>query len=171
MNLSYRTAQFVRNLGAKTKLQDLARAWPFLTDSQRILFLRLPAADQLHSLKVLDLLVESGETDSDLLAAALLHDVGKTRYSLGLWERVFVVLAHVLAPAWAASAADEQRSGFRRALAIGKCHAEWGADMIRDTGASLRLVDLIRRHQDPPAEPTNETERLLLRLQQVDNVS
>ncbi len=171
MNLTYRTAQFVRSLSARAKLQDLARTWPFLTQAQRTLFMRLPAADQLHSLRVLDRLVESGERDPDLLAAALLHDIGKTLRPLRLWERVFIVLAQAIAPGWAASSADEQGSSWRSALAVSLKHPQWGAEILAHTGASGRLIDLVRRHQDDPNEPTSETDRLLRRLQRADNQS
>jgi putative nucleotidyltransferase with HDIG domain len=171
MNLTYRTAQFVRSFGARTKLQDLARTWPFLTEPQRALFLRLPAADQLHSLRVLDALVEAGESDPDLLASALLHDIGKIHRPLHLWERVFVVVVQGLAPQWAASWADEHGHALRSALAVAHNHPQWGAEMLAGTGASLRLIDLVRRHQDPPTEPPSDTDRPLRLLQQADNQS
>lgn len=171
MNLTYRTAQFVRSIGARAKLQDLARTWPFLTEAQRAMFLRLPPADQLHSLRVLDRLVESGERDPDLLAAALLHDVGKLHRPLRLMERVFVVLAQAIAPGLAAACSDEWGTAWRCALAVSQKHAQWGSEMLAGTGASQRLTDLVRHHQDTPHEPTSETERLLLRLQQADNQS
>ncbi len=171
MNLTYRTAQFVRSFGAHARLQDLARTWPFLTEAQRRLFLRLPAADQLHSLRVLDILVESGEKDPDLLAAALLHDIGKVHRPLHLWERAFIVLAQAIAPGWAAWSADERGPAWRSALAVSQNHAQWGAEMLATTGASPRLIELVRRHQDPSFLPTSEADRLLRRLQQADNQS
>lgn len=171
MNITYRTAQFVRSFGARTKLHDLARTWPFLTEAQRALFLCLPAADQLHSLRVLDVLVEAGESDPDLLAAALLHDIGKIHRPLRLWERVFVVLATSLAPDWAAGWADEHGHALRSALAVSRNHPQWGAEMLAAVGASQRLIELVRRHQDHPAEPTSDTDHLLRRLQQADNQS
>ena len=163
MNITYRTAQFVRSLSARATLQDLARAWPFLTEEQRGLFLRLPSADQLHSLRVLDRLVESGERD--------LHDIGKIHRPLHLWERVFIVLVQALAPTWAAASADEHGAAWRSALAVSHMHAQWGAEMLSGTGASQRLTDLVRRHQDRQAEPNSEADHLLRRLQQADNQS
>lgn len=171
MNLTYRTAQFFRSFSARARLQDLARTWPFLTETQRALFLRLPPADQLHSLRVLDRLVESGERDPDLLAAALLHDVGKVQRPLRLWERVFIVLAQAIAPSWAASSADEDGPAWRSALAVSQLHAQWGAEMLTGTGASRQLTELVRRHQDQPTEAATDTDRLLHRLQQADNQS
>jgi putative nucleotidyltransferase with HDIG domain len=171
MGVGYRTVQFFRSLSARSKLEDLARTWPFLTESQRSLFLQLPAADQAHSLRVLDCLVESGEKDPDLLAAALLHDIGKTRRHLRLVERVFVVLAQWVAPSWAQASADDQGSAWRQALAVYKHHPEWGAEMLKASGASQRLIELVRRHQDRLLVPASETDRLLLRLQQADNQS
>jgi putative nucleotidyltransferase with HDIG domain len=120
---------------------------------------------------VLDVLLEFGEHDPDLLAAALLHDVGKLRHPLHLWERVFIVLARSIAPSWAATKANPDGPGWQGALAVSEFHAQWGAEMLIEAGASQRLVDLVRRHQDLPSDCNDVTDRLLARLQQADNQS
>lgn len=171
MTLAYRTTQFLRSLRAHAELGDLARSWPFLTPRQRQLFLKLPSADQLHGLRVLDQLLDAGERDPDLLAAAQLHDIGKLRRPLRLWERVFVVLARAVHPGWLSSAPGLDGAGWRQALAVGHWHPAWGAAMLRKAGASPRLIELVERHQGPIDSPSNEIERLLVRLQQADNQS
>jgi hypothetical protein len=172
MTLSYRTGQFLRSLNARAELGELARAWPILTPPQRALFLQLPAADQVHALQVLDRLLDSGEKDPDLLAAALLHDIGKLRRPLSLWERVFVVLAQALHLKSHPSAAGPQGTVWQQALAVGRFHPEWGAALLRSVGTGPRLIELVERHQDRLDRPaSNEIERLLVKLQQADNLS
>ena len=39
---------------------------------------------------------EQGEENPDLLTAALLHDSGKTRTPLRIWERVVVVIVNAI---------------------------------------------------------------------------
>ena len=55
----------------------------------------MQSSEQAHAVSVYRQLVAQGETSSDLLAAALLHDVGKSLSPLRLWERVLIVLARV----------------------------------------------------------------------------
>jgi hypothetical protein len=89
----------------------------------------------------------SGEADPDLLAAGLLHDVGKCLLPLRLLDRVAIVLGQVLLPAQVSvwSAADP--GGWRRGFVVACRHPEWGATMVADCGGSARLVTLVREHQ------------------------
>ena len=74
----------------------------------------------------------------DLLAAALLHDVGKIKYYPGLWERVFTVLVEYGAPSLAQRMAQGSAKGLRRGFVVRRFHADWGADLARKAGASSR---------------------------------
>ncbi len=56
------------------------------------LFRTMPRFEQRHGLRVCQALERQGYADSNLLVAALLHDVGKTVAPPRLWERVLVVL-------------------------------------------------------------------------------
>jgi hypothetical protein len=59
-------------------------------------------SEQAHALRVLHALLEQGEEHPDLSVAALLHDVGKSRFPLKLWERVLIVLGQAFFPERAA---------------------------------------------------------------------
>ena len=108
---SYRASQFVQALFAQPAAEDARLAAEPLPASLRPLFHALSRAEQSHAVAVLRCLLQHGERDPDLLAAALLHDVGKTRAPLRLLDRVLVVLAQRLAPA----AADAWSKGEPRA--------------------------------------------------------
>jgi len=182
---SYRTRQFwqaleLRNLGlSRTKgLADLEQARTVLSAPLFAIFNRLQPSEQAHSLRVLQALQAQGENQPDLLAAALLHDVGKIRMPLRLWERVLIVLVH--------PAEQTNQSGWRRsfakfiislkitnkALLVAENHAAWGAEMAASAGASPLTVSLIRRHQEklsPPNTLISLEDQLLWKLQTVDD--
>jgi len=112
------------------------------------LFLRQQPAEQAHSLEVFFQLIEQGEDSPDLLAAALLHDAGKSRFPLRLWERAEVVIGKALFPAWVEKWGESGARGWKRPFVIAARHAQWGAEMADEAGASALTVRLIRRHQD-----------------------
>jgi putative nucleotidyltransferase with HDIG domain len=136
------------------------------------LFLQMSAGEQAHSLEVLRRLQASGEQEPDLLTAALLHDVGKTRRPLRLWERVWIVLAGKLASRGGGSEPLERLPWWQKPLAVAVQHPAWGAEMAHAAGCSPRVVALIRRHQDKGTLNLQvEEDALLRKLQSVDDES
>ena len=127
---------------------ELAQA--ILSPALLALFLKLQPSEINHSLEITRRLIASKETDPDLLAAALLHDVGKSRSPLNLWERVIVVLAKRLIPGacqrWGTTG-DLQ--GWKRIFVVADQHAAWGAEMAALAGASKLTARIISRHQEP----------------------
>jgi hypothetical protein len=181
----YRTRQFwqaldIRNKGlSRTKgFAELEQARTVLSPPLYTLFNRLQPSEQGHSLCVLQALQAQGENQPDLLAAALLHDVGKIHMPLRLWERVLIVLVH--------PAEQTNQTGWRRsfgkfikslqitnkALLVAENHAAWGAELAASAGASTLTVSLICRHQEilPPTTGSIPLEDQLLRkLQTIDD--
>jgi exopolyphosphatase/pppGpp-phosphohydrolase len=169
----YRVRQFYLALRGATDPRDLERARSVLTPAQVALFSGMQSSEQAHAVSVYHQLVAQGETSSDLLAAALLHDVGKSLSPLRLWERVLIVLARAFLPAqsrrWGNLPGQEIR-GWRRAFVVAEQHPTWGATLAAEGGASPRLVALIRQHQEPASnEADPETRCLLSKLQAVDD--
>lgn len=172
MSTSSRLYQGLRALGAWARPVEDSRAARYLTPDLFALYRHMRRAERQHSLRVLDALIRAGHADPDLLAAALLHDVGKIRMAFFLPEKVLVVLVKAAAPSlywrWGSGSAH----GWRRPFAASVQHPAWGADMAANAGASPRTVELIRRHQDTlDGPPQTETDRLLRALQAVDDRS
>lgn len=106
---------------------DWAASW--LAPEELALWEAMPVADRRHSLVVARRFV-AAEPDAprDIVAAALLHDVGKTGCGLGTWGRV------------AATVAGPRGRRFRRYHA----HEAIGADMAAAAGSTPATVEAIR---------------------------
>ena len=172
----YRSRQFWQSLSAGPSRGDLERVSSVLTDPQLELFQGMQASEQTHSIQVFNELRNQGEKNPDLLAAALLHDVGKTRAPLRIWERVMIVIVGAVCEnclhKWGRDKNKHPESGlgWRRAFIVAEQHPAWGADLAAKCGTSPMAVSLIARHQErvKPGASTEE-DILLQKLQAVDD--
>ena len=167
----YRPRQFFATLYSVPDDRDWETAGTILTPAQLEIFAKMQASEQKHSFKVLERLLPVEQEreavgQKDLLAAALLHDVGKSCYPLRLWERVMVVLAKSLFPRAVKVWGMGEPNGWRRAFVVAEQHPQWGAQMVEDAGGSPLTVGLIRRHQNfLPLKTVSLEDRLLRKLQ------
>ncbi len=166
----YRFRQGVRALLAWLRPVDDALARQYLTPPLYELYRRMRRSERQHSLRLLRDLLAAGHTHPDLLTAALLHDVGKSRVRFSLPEKVLVVLVKAGAPRRYRAWSNGPAQGWRLPFAVSEQHPLWGAEMAAAAGASPLTATLIRRHAEAlTSPPRDETERLLLALQEVDN--
>ena len=169
MRLRYRLGQLRDNLTAgplsAAARQEVVAA---LAPGELALFDRFSLADQWHSYRVLCDLRQAGYNDPDLTTAALIHDVGKTRYPLSAGDRTAIVVGAVLLPGQVARWGQGAVDSWRRPFVVRAQHPAWGAEMAAAAGSRPTVVELIRRHQDkPPAE--DELAGLLRALQWADD--
>jgi hypothetical protein len=139
----YRLRQFRRALGAKPTRAQLDAVQVQLTTPQWRLFCAMSPRDQWHAIQTLRLLRARGAVHADLALAALLHDAGKGY--IRLHERVLYVLL-TRRPRLLQRLATAQGAGWRTALFRSARHAEAGARLAQEAGASDRVVELIRGH-------------------------
>jgi hypothetical protein len=168
----YRVRQFWLAWRAEPLTQnELAPARYVLTAEQMKLFSHLQPSEQIHALNVLQTIQAQGETDPDLQVAALLHDVGKARAPLKLWERVVIVLGKSFFSKRLKSWGRGQPQGFFRPFVIAEQHPTWGGEMASEAGSSPVAVSLIRRHQTPEDFPpiSDHEDQLLKILQTADH--
>jgi len=169
--IRYRLTQVCQQLGFAATLspQDIAEVKRWLPVSTLPLFLSMSHADQQHSLRVCRGLQKRGCVENDLLAAALLHDVGKAQGRVPFWTRPVIVLGKLFIPALLArliappSAFGKQRiPRWRRALSYAWWHADVGADLAADAGLSEQTVLYIRTHHQPdgPAALLHEVDEV-----------
>lgn len=173
MRVRYRLRQFWQELRAKSLSPgQSAEVQSILNSAEYELFCQFSPSDQQHSYRVMHMLQQNGYTQPELLQAALLHDIGKTRATLHVWDRSLVVLGQRFVPEkaeeWGNSA---EIRGLRKGFIVKAHHPEWGANMAADAGSSALTVALIHRHQDPLDQIVTEEDRLLQQLQSADDQS
>ena len=142
-----RIGQFWQVVRAPAAPPDLQISQYLGSPAEIALFRSMPTADQVHSINVLNRLVSDGIRDEDLLKAALLHDAGKSLASPGLFVRVARVLLGRLWPAgWLRLSTRCQETHWRYPFYVLAHHAELGAELVRQSGAGPRVVEIVRNH-------------------------
>lgn len=168
MSAMYRVGQFFRAIAAWAWPPDLSPAEAVLPPAAVDLFRRMPPNDQRHGLAVMAALQVEGYTDQDLLAAAVLHDVGKVA-ALRLWHRVAVVLMRAFWPALLPRLGCDDPRSWRYAFYVQRIHPQRGAELALAAGCSARTAELIARHE---AEPNaTSADPLLVALQAADSAN
>lgn len=168
MGLFYRVQQFFRVLSDAPDAVEREQALLILEPALAQLFRGMLPSDQAHALRVFSALQGDGIVDRDLLAAALLHDVGKSVHKPSALDRVIVILANRMFPRKVIQWGEAEPKGWRRPFTIASQHPRWGAELVAAHGASARLVELIRHHQEPAQQPASALDPLLSELRRVD---
>jgi hypothetical protein len=166
----YRLWQFWRLVFNRISEGERAEVQGWLPPSLFEVFCKMNSAEQHHAYCVRQTLVSQGHTDPDLLAAALLHDVGKSQMPLAVWEKVLVVLggrfARQTVVAWGNRPNDVR--WWTRAFVNAMQHPAWGGTLVAAAGAAPLTIELVRRHQDK-VPLTDPLAPLLSALQSADN--
>jgi hypothetical protein len=154
MHLAHLARRFVGSLwpfgpGAATE------AWvaTVVLPGERDLWRRMSRADRRHAAGVARRVEAALGADAErpVLAAALLHDVGKLTSGLGTFGRVVATLA---------GAATRRRRverwvagrGFIRRIGLYLSHGRLGADMLAMAGSDPLTVSWAREHHNPAGE-------------------
>src|SRR5256884_1335687 len=168
---SYRLGQVRQQLGfvAPLAAREYGEVSQWLPAAALALFKTMSPADQRHSLRVCRGLQAHGCTDRDMLAAALLHDVGKAQGRVPFWSRPAIVLGKKLAPrllrrlvVYPGTQDSVSLPRWRRSLSCAWYHAEVGAELAAAAGLSQRAVLYIRTHHQPhgPAAELHEIDEV-----------
>ena len=134
---------------------DDAWAESHLVPGEVELWRRMSGADRRHAVGVARRVERSlgAEATGPVLAAALLHDVGKIDAGLGTYGRVVATLAGAAAGRTTAEAWST-RAGFTRRVGLYLRHDALGADLLAMAGSDPLTVAWAREHHSPPGDWT-----------------
>ncbi len=155
----HRTRRFFAVLfGSGPSSEDLSWAANWLDQREQVLFARMRGSDRTHSIAVARA-VEAHAEQSGLepplwvMAAALLHDVGKSVVGLGAYGRAVATLSGWLggvdmAEQWA------DTTGFTRKVGLYLQYPRLGGDLLAVAGSDERVVAWTREHHMPAEDWT-----------------
>lgn len=170
--MRYRVQQFFRAITVRVKQGDIEAALTVLPPGAQARFLAQSRQDQGHALAVFSTLKDAGHHNQDLLAAALLHDVGKAAAAIPAWQRAIIVLLEHYSSRTLSALSQGEAKGLRRPFVIHARHSESGAAWAEEAGCSPITVALIRRHHEPAASAAStEQDELLKILQAADSIN
>ena len=134
---------------------DTAWARAQLLPNERDLWQQMNSADRRHSIAVAQRVERAlgHEASRPVLAAALLHDVGKIDARLGAYGRVVATLSVGIAGRSAAEEWSETR-GFTRKIGLYARHPQIGADRLALAGSDPLTIAWAREHHLPEEEWT-----------------
>jgi hypothetical protein len=135
-----------------------ARHW--LSPAERELWARQSNQDRRHAIGVAhDVGLALGDSDGTgvarrVLAAALLHDVGKVESGLGTFSRVgatmvAAALGRQRVSAWASSSASSPLARWRARAGRYVSHDAMGAALLVEAGSDPFVVTWARQHHQP----------------------
>lgn len=128
-----------------------------LTDEERALFRRLRPADRRHAVAVARRVERrlGDETTRPVLAAALLHDIGKLDSHLGVYGRTVATLCGFAVRHDEETIREWTRTrGITRRIGLYLRHARLGGDVLELAGSEPVVVAWAREHHLPREEWT-----------------
>jgi hypothetical protein len=144
---------------------DEAWALSSLVEGEQVLWHRMSGPDRRHAVGVARetvRLLGPVPPSREVVAAALLHDVGKVESGLGTFARSGVTLATMAAGRsrvldWAGSSPRKpgrQRPSWRARVGMYLTHDRLGADLLEQAGSSELTITWAREHHLGPARWT-----------------
>lgn len=125
---------------------DTEWACSFLLPAEARLWLRMSGSDRRHSVAVTRRVVEAlPDAPRAVVAASLLHDIGKVEAGLGTYGRVVATLSGAVA---GREAADDwiRTKGFTRRVGLYLQHPRLGGDLLELAGSDPLTVAWTREH-------------------------
>lgn len=173
MIVTYRLRQGFKALLAFSQPLELDLAAEYLSQRLLTLFQQMNRDEQLHSLNVLRDVLAQGTTPPDLAIAALLHDVGKARYPIGVLQKTCAVLVRAVWPGlYEQWSKGNPLNLWQRPFVVYEQHPLWGAEVVAEAGGSDTAQWLVAHHADEAQRWENHPQyELLKRLQAADDAN
>lgn len=173
MTITYRLRQGFKALFAFSQPLDSDLAGEYLSPRLLTLFQQMKRNEQLHSLNVLRAVLAQGTTPSDLAVAALVHDVGKSRYPIVVWQKTVVVLVRAFLPGlYRRWSQGNPLNLWQHPFVVYEKHPQWSAEMVAEAGGSEMTQWLVAHHADEIEQWINHPYAgMLKRLQRADDAN
>ena len=141
---------------------DESWAFAHLNDGERELWYWMSGADRRHAVRVARdtiSLLGADEDRRDVVAAALLHDVGKVEASLGTFARVGVTFSAIVFGRlrlldWARGTTGSGVSRWRTRIGLYLTHDKLGAELLERAGSKPLTVSWAEEHHLAPEKWT-----------------
>ena len=120
----------------------------YLNSPEYILYAKMDSRDRHHACLVTKtLLNHHPEASSELVRAALLHDVGKSSSRYRPLHRIFV---HLYTPTNIPP--TPRYHGLKGAWQRHLYHSQYGSDLIRRHGGDEKVAELVEKHHNPQGD-------------------
>ncbi len=170
-NFGHLVRRFFGSLNCRD-LGHVQNAWVenVLSTVEYELWLSQSSTDRYHTFFAarrveLELANDTTLADDDtrwVIAAALLHDIGKLDSNLGTLGRVAATLVGLVMPATALGNWCQKR-GLRKRISSYLNHAEIGAELLQNAQSDGRVVTWVRQHHQPHGDTPLKIAQLLKR--------
>lgn len=168
----YRIQQFFKSLFVTKSMVDMDFVRKYLSPAQEGVFLRMQAYDRYHSVLFAKTLISNVyKVPNDLIVAALLHDVGKSRYPINSLHRMGAVVARKFVPALMDKENEDEVTFLNRTVLVSNHHAEWSEEMATSVEVSDLTAWIIAHHEDKEFDANHKWNDLLQTFIKYDDLT
>jgi len=122
--------------------QDIEYIDKKLDNNIKYVFLKLSKYEKKHSILVAQAVEKEFKNDPDLVVAALLHDIGKTKYHINITQKsLLVVLDHL-------TKGKLKKITINKSINIFYNHGQIGYDILKNSGYNNRILFIVKNHHN-----------------------
>lgn len=161
---------FVALRPGEPRSEDLEWAYSLMTPGEQDLWRQMSGPDKRHSIQVArDVETALGrQVERSVLAAALLHDVGKIESNLGTWARAIATLVGLVLSKNRTRSWTDREGGILRQIGLYHDHPEGGAALLTFAGSDALTIAWAREHHLSPHRWSVDRATAMV-LKQADN--
>lgn len=137
-----RIRQFLLCIFSSLGSQDLEYIDKKLDNNIKYIFLKLSKYEKKHSILVARAVEKQFKNDPDLVKAALLHDIGKTKYHINIIQKSLLVLFDLL------TKGKLKKITENKSINIFYNHGQMGYDILKDSGYNERILFIVKNHHN-----------------------
>lgn len=164
----YRVQQFIWALESHIKKIDIEYVDRFLNEKEKKLFYKLIKSEQTHSIRVSKYMIKNcnNENINEIAKLGLLHDLGKTRQKLNVFEKSFVVILDKITKGSLRSYNKSKK------IDIYYKHAEYGVEILKkiDLNYDEDFINAVNDHHKYKKRQDDKSYKLNL-LIDADNIN